>query len=119
MIKIQPLISPQEVIAIARQHTAVSTIDIVEELCSEWNRQTITESWEGNERFRFTCMLATLFNAGRIQGIREERQKRAYKKALRLADKILTLDPESLKTVLDFILSHQKEEALDDEQATA
>ena len=92
--KIQLKISPQETITLLRENGTVGTIDIVIKLCDEWHRQTSSELRKDSKDFNFMCMLAALFDAGRIQGIREERQKRAYKKAL-------------------------CEEALDNEQATA
>lgn len=98
---IQPLISPQETITLLRENGTVDTIDIAIKLCYEWRRQTSAELQKGSEDFNFACMLAALFDAGRIQGIREERQKRAHKAAQREA------------------WNRRKEEALDNEQATA
>lgn len=34
-----------------------------------------TAIWTGHSDFNFMCMLSAIFDAGRIQGIREERQK--------------------------------------------
>ena len=73
--KAQLLISPQEAITIARKFGTVDTIDIALELCKEWNSQTSTDIWTGHRDFSFMCMLSAIFDAGRIQGIREERQK--------------------------------------------
>lgn len=79
--KAQLLISPQEAITIARKYGTVDTIDIALELYKEWNSQTSTDIWTGHRDFSFMCMLSTIFDAGRIQGIREERQHKQIRGA--------------------------------------
>lgn len=71
------LIDPQEVITTARKYGTVDTVDIAVQLRDEWNRQTNTALWNGERDFKTLCMLAAIFDAGRMQGIREERAKGA------------------------------------------
>lgn len=71
------LIEPQEVIATARKYGTVDTVDIAVQLRDEWNRQTNTAIWNREMDFNKLCMLAAIFDAGRMQGIREERAKGA------------------------------------------
>lgn len=70
------LISPQEAVALALKFSTVQSAYIAEDIEREYMKQT---EGEKSPRWRYGWLLATLYNAGRIQGIREERQRRKPK----------------------------------------
>lgn len=70
------LISPQEAVALALKFATTQSAYIAEDIEREYMKQT---SAEQSPRWRYGWLLATLYNAGRIQGIREERQRRKPK----------------------------------------
>ncbi len=70
------LISPQEAVDLALKFSTTQSAFIAEDIEREYMKQT---EGEKSPRWRYGWLLATLYNAGRIQGIREERQRRKPK----------------------------------------
>ena len=66
------LISPEEAVTLSRERT-ISDIRIAEAI----EKIHIAEySNDDDVRWVYLTLLSTIWNAGRVQGIREERQKR-------------------------------------------
>jgi len=67
------LISPAEAVAIAIDNVTMVSASRARDIIKEWIRRTSdrssAENWPG-------WMYAAIYEAGRIQGIREERQKK-------------------------------------------
>lgn len=73
---ITPLITPAEAVKLSLMFSTCQTAYIADDIKEEFMSQT---SGEMDGRFRLGWLLSTLYEAGRIQGIREERQRRKPK----------------------------------------
>lgn len=73
-LKAQPsiLVTVDEVVTLCRKYGTSETADFCYEVAKEWNRR----SHHPDSLFSQMCMLSCCFDAGRIQGIREERTTR-------------------------------------------
>lgn len=80
MKELQLFITPQEAVKLSHQLTTEHwkiAKDIQEAYCEDRNKVSADDTLK-------TCFsLAAIFNAGRVQGIREERQKRRLSKSKR------------------------------------
>lgn len=65
------LIDPEEIVELCLSYATIDTGNVAAELVEHYNRKS---PYTG--RYRTFCLLATLYEAGRIQGMREERAKR-------------------------------------------
>lgn len=68
----QPLITAKEAVALS-EHNTIEPIYIAKDIADEWEKV----KGKDNSYFRYLRLLATLYEAGRIQGKREERRKRS------------------------------------------
>lgn len=68
------LFTPKEAVQISRYQGALGTIDIVQEVEKAWGHQYDDPQWN------YYCMLSAIFEAGYIQGKREERKRRQSKR---------------------------------------
>lgn len=73
-LKSQPsiLVTVDEVVTLCRKYGTSETADFCYEVAKEWNKR----SHQPDSLFSQMCMLSCCFDAGRIQGIREERTTR-------------------------------------------
>lgn len=69
------LVTPEEAILLA-DHRGISDMFICDEILNIYNATIAKES---NALWCKMWLLATIWNAGRVQGIREERKKRRRK----------------------------------------
>lgn len=76
--KIENLISPEEVVAMFRKNGDLQSIANAVAIHNEWQRTSKAENEIGNG-WDFAGMIGCIFEAGRVQGIREERAKLAAK----------------------------------------
>lgn len=65
------LFDPAEVVELCRSYGKMGTIDVVQEIINAWGKQYDDPQWN------YYCMLSAIFEAGYIQGKREERRKQA------------------------------------------
>ena len=70
---IELLASPEEVISIYRKHGTISSLHAAEAIWKAWRLHGRTT---GDAVYDFDCLLGAIFEAGRVQGIREERFRR-------------------------------------------
>ena len=72
-----PLLDANEAIALT-QYRTIGDFDLLESIAKEYARQTPrpTKTTPGEIKWYSLCLYQTLFNAGRLQGIREERARR-------------------------------------------
>jgi hypothetical protein len=77
---IHPLYVTEEDVTTARLHSTIEALFIAGRLCAEWVRQIkALEIPVQHIPFNEHCMLAMLFEVGRMQGIREERARQKQK----------------------------------------
>lgn len=70
-LKQQPsiLVTVDEVVTLSRKYGTTETADFCYEVAKEWKKR----SRQSDSLFSMMCLLSCCFDAGRIQGIREER----------------------------------------------
>lgn len=73
------MIDPQEAVKLARKYSTLDTLQLVAQLAAEWNKQ---ESLSGTKPedllycdYDTLLLLSAVFDAGRLQGIRETRER--------------------------------------------
>lgn len=66
--------TPEEVVKLGKEQGATGTLDIVTAIEKAWGTQY------DNPEFNYACMLSAIFEAGYIQGKREERKRVAERK---------------------------------------
>lgn len=71
------LITPQEITAIMERAGTVTDIDRALEVAAEYISRNGAPA--DNREWHYICMLSNIYQAGRIQGIREQRAKQAAK----------------------------------------
>ena len=69
---IPQLITAQEAVEISRRAGAIDSVNMARDIALEWKR---TSDGLRGRAFDYWCMLASIYDAGRIQGIREQRQR--------------------------------------------
>ena len=76
----KPLVTPQEALEMAENFRSVDDITTVMEIVDYFYETKYFEKRErSSDRFVQLAFLAAVWNAGRVQGIREERVKRGAK----------------------------------------
>lgn len=70
------LIAPQEAAALSAKFGTTDDIFRAEEIYNEFLK---LKGAENDTRWKFLCAISTIYIAGRIQGIREERRKKRDK----------------------------------------
>lgn len=73
-----PLVTPQEAVKLAGLRT-IGDFDIVREIYNEFVSGLSDEEIKKNKLYYSVSFWATVWNAGRVQGIREERIRRKTK----------------------------------------
>ena len=73
-----PSISAEQAIALAENMNSINTLKEAHKLFMELIG-TLDPDLEGSYFFFFICRLAAFWNAGRVQGIREERARRKHR----------------------------------------
>ena len=71
------LITPQEITAIMKRAGTVGDIERAEAIEREYIKVTGITTFKNDPALHYRCMLATIYQAGRIQGIREQKAKYA------------------------------------------
>lgn len=76
-LKFYPLVNAKEALALTEYRT-IEDFELIESIAKEYARQTPrpTKTTPGEIKWYSLCLYQTLFNAGRLQGIREERARR-------------------------------------------
>ncbi len=74
-LKSQPsiLVTVDEVVTLCHKYGTSETANFCYGVAKEWNKR----SHQPDSLFSQMCLLSCCFDAGRIQGIREERRKKA------------------------------------------
>ena len=72
-----PMVDAKEALALADQRT-IEDFDLIEEIAREYAKQEKCSCGNAEIDYKWysICLYHTIFNAGRVQGIREERAKR-------------------------------------------
>ena len=75
--QLYPMVDAAEALALT-EFTTIGDFDLVESIAKEYARQTPrpTKTTPGEIKWYSLCLYKTLFHAGRLQGIREERARR-------------------------------------------
>lgn len=71
------LITPQEITAIMKRAGTVGDIERAAAIAREYIKVTGITTFKNDHALHYRCMLATIYQAGRIQGIREQKAKYA------------------------------------------
>lgn len=69
------LVTPQEAVKLAKQRT-IGDFDIVREIYNEFVSSLSEKQIKEENLYYSICLWETIWNAGRVQGIREERKRR-------------------------------------------
>lgn len=72
------LVAPEEIVNLAIQQLTYFELDFAHRFEQAWKSGDNVQQWRemlSSRAFERTCMMAAIFAAGRVQGIREERQK--------------------------------------------
>lgn len=75
MNEIQPLITPKEAIKLSKL-LGFDIFHIVNDIATEFDSTIPADDKEKDDTYYSLLLLATVWNAGRIHGIREERKKK-------------------------------------------
>lgn len=76
----QPImITAEEAVKLGREQGSTNSIDRAVEIVQEWQK---APQFPDSPAYDYWCMLATIYDAGRIQGMRAERQRRNGKKVI-------------------------------------
>lgn len=67
------LITAQEAVKLSRRAGTIDSLELARNIAIEWKR---TSDGNNDPIFNYLCMLGAIYDAGRIQGIREQRQTR-------------------------------------------
>ena len=67
------LITAAEAVKLGREEGTRESIDRAVQIVNEWQK---AKQFPDSPGYDYWCMLATIYDAGRIQGIREERKRR-------------------------------------------
>lgn len=70
------LVTPQEAVKLAKKRPLQDDIDIVHEIYNEFFSGLSDEDVRKSKMFYTVLFWTTVWNAGRVQGIREERKRR-------------------------------------------
>lgn len=75
MNKTELLITPEEAIRLSKTRT-ISDFFIVQDITAKFENGLTAEEVEQDQQYYSMLLLVTIWNAGRVQGIREERKKK-------------------------------------------
>ena len=69
----EKMVNPKSFVALYAHEATCESIYRAEEIQNEWQRQ----GWlTGDRRYDYMSMIGAIYEAGRLQGIREERRKK-------------------------------------------
>lgn len=101
MNKTELLITPAEAIRLSHTRT-IFDFDIVKDLTAEFEKELTAEEVEKNQWFYSMCLLSAIWNAGRIQGIREERKKKNISISAETTARTVSIPVLNLKQISDY-----------------
>lgn len=101
MNKTELLITPAEAIRLSHTRT-ISDFDIVKDLTAEFEKDLTADDVEENQWFYSMCLLSAIWNAGRIQGIREERKKKNISISAETPARTVSIPVLNIKQMSDY-----------------
>lgn len=103
MNKTELLITPAEAIRLSHTRT-ISDFDIVKDLTAEFEKDLTADADDvkENQWFYSMCLLSAIWNAGRIQGIREERKKKNICISAETTARTVSIPVLNLKQMSDY-----------------
>lgn len=101
MNKTELLITPAEAIRLSQTRT-ISDFDIVKDLTAEFEKDLTAEDVKINQQYYTFLLLATIWNAGRVQGIREERKKKNISISVETTARTVSVPVLNIKQMSDY-----------------
>lgn len=101
MNKTELLITPAEAIKLSHTRT-ISDFDIVKDLTAEFEKDLTAEDIKINQQYYTFLLLATIWNAGRVQGIREERKKKNISISAETTARTVSVPVLNIKQMSDY-----------------
>ncbi len=101
MNKTELLITPAEAIKLGNMRT-ISDFSIVQDITAEFQSGLSADEIEANEQYYTWVLLVAIWNAGRVQGIREERKKKNVSISAETPTKTASIPVLNLKQMSDY-----------------
>lgn len=101
MNKTELLITPEEAIRLSKTRT-ISDFFIVQDITAKFENALTAEEVEQDQQYYSMLLLVAIWNAGRVQGIREERKKKNVSVSAESAKKTATVPRLKIKQMSDY-----------------
>lgn len=101
MNKTELLITPAEAIRLSQTRT-IADFDIVRVLTAEFEKDLTAEDVRINQQYYTFLLLSTIWNAGRVQGIREERKKKNISISAETTARTVSIPVLNIKQMSDY-----------------
>lgn len=101
MNKTELLITPEEAIRLGNMRT-IGDFSIVQDITAEFQSGYSADEIEANEQYYTWVLLVAIWNAGRVQGIREERKKKNMSISAESTTKTASIPVLNLKQMSDY-----------------
>lgn len=101
MNKTELLITPEEAIRLSKTRT-ISDFFIVQDITAKFENGLTAEEVEQDPQYYSMLLLVAIWNAGRVQGIREERKKKNISVSAESTTKTASIPVLNLKQMSDY-----------------